>query len=72
MCTTVARVSPSSTAYYTVSAVVFLRSCSSRSRWTRNIRGGLAAWLVLGESSAARRLAGSLIVLAGIAAIAAA
>ncbi len=34
--------------------------------------GGLAAWLVLGESDAVRRLAGSVIVLSGIAAIAAA
>ncbi|WP_329064791.1 DMT family transporter [Amycolatopsis sp. NBC_01480] len=32
--------------------------------------GGVAAWLVLGERNAARRLAGSLVVLAGIAAIA--
>ncbi|WP_290056590.1 DMT family transporter [Amycolatopsis solani] len=36
------------------------------------VLGGLAAWLVLGESDAVRRLAGSVIVLAGIAAIAAA
>ncbi|WP_414940550.1 EamA family transporter [Amycolatopsis sp. cmx-11-51] len=34
------------------------------------VLGGLAAWLVLGESNAARRLAGSAVVLAGIAAIA--
>ncbi|WP_191984413.1 DMT family transporter [Amycolatopsis eburnea] len=34
--------------------------------------GGVAAWLVLGESNAVRRLAGSVIVLSGIAAIAAA
>ncbi len=34
--------------------------------------GGIAAWLVLGESDAVRRLAGSVIVLSGIAAIAAA
>lgn len=34
--------------------------------------GGLAAWLVLGERDAVRRLAGSVIVLSGIAAIAAA
>jgi drug/metabolite transporter (DMT)-like permease len=32
--------------------------------------GGVAAWLVLGERNAARRLVGSLVVLAGIAAIA--
>ncbi|MEV6640457.1 DMT family transporter [Amycolatopsis sp. NPDC051371] len=36
------------------------------------VLGGLAAWLVLGESNAVRRLAGSVIVLSGIAAIAAA
>ncbi|MCR6483321.1 DMT family transporter [Amycolatopsis sp. OK19-0408] len=36
------------------------------------VLGGLAAWLVLGESNAMRRLAGSVVVLAGIAAIAAA
>ena len=36
------------------------------------VLGGLAAWLVLGERDAVRRLAGSVIVLAGIAAIAAA
>jgi drug/metabolite transporter (DMT)-like permease len=36
------------------------------------VLGGLAAWLVLGEANAGRRLAGSLVVLAGIAAIAAA
>jgi drug/metabolite transporter (DMT)-like permease len=36
------------------------------------VLGGLAAWLVLGESNAVRRLAGSVIVLTGIAAIAAA
>jgi drug/metabolite transporter (DMT)-like permease len=36
------------------------------------VLGGLAAWLVLGESDAVRRLAGSVIVLSGIAAIAAA
>jgi drug/metabolite transporter (DMT)-like permease len=36
------------------------------------VLGGLAAWLVLGERDAARRLAGSVIVLSGIAAIAAA
>jgi len=36
------------------------------------VLGGLAAWLVLGEQNALRRLAGSLIVLSGIAAIAAA
>ncbi|MEV7094136.1 DMT family transporter [Amycolatopsis sp. NPDC051045] len=36
------------------------------------VLGGLAAWLVLGEGDAARRLAGSVIVLSGIAAIAAA
>ncbi|WP_370947846.1 EamA family transporter [Amycolatopsis sp. cg5] len=34
------------------------------------VLGGLAAWLVLGEANAVRRLAGSVIVLAGIAAIA--
>jgi drug/metabolite transporter (DMT)-like permease len=34
------------------------------------VLGGLAAWLVLGEQHAVRRLAGSLIVLSGIAAIA--
>lgn len=34
------------------------------------VLGGLAAWLVLGESNAMRRLAGSVIVLSGIAAIA--
>ncbi|QKV74921.1 DMT family transporter [Amycolatopsis sp. Hca4] len=36
------------------------------------VLGGLAAWLVLGERDAVRRLAGSVIVLSGIAAIAAA
>ncbi|GHG00788.1 MULTISPECIES: DMT family transporter [Amycolatopsis] len=36
------------------------------------VLGGLAAWLVLGEQNAVRRLAGSVIVLSGIAAIAAA
>jgi drug/metabolite transporter (DMT)-like permease len=36
------------------------------------VLGGLAAWLVLGERDAVRRLAGSAIVLSGIAAIAAA
>jgi len=36
------------------------------------VLGGLAAWLVLGEQDAVRRLAGSVIVVAGIAAIAAA
>lgn len=36
------------------------------------VLGGIAAWLVLGESNAVRRLAGSVIVLSGIAAIAAA
>lgn len=36
------------------------------------VLGGLAAWLVLGERDAARRLTGSVIVLSGIAAIAAA
>ncbi|MGV9365045.1 DMT family transporter [Amycolatopsis sp. NPDC003731] len=36
------------------------------------VLGGLAAWLVLGERDAVRRLAGSVIVLFGIAAIAAA
>ncbi|SFW74014.1 DMT family transporter [Amycolatopsis australiensis] len=36
------------------------------------VLGGLAAWLVLGERDAVRRLAGSVIVLTGIAAIAAA
>lgn len=36
------------------------------------VLGGLAAWLVLGERDVVRRLAGSVIVLAGIAAIAAA
>jgi drug/metabolite transporter (DMT)-like permease len=36
------------------------------------VLGGLAAWLVLGEANAIRRLAGSVIVLAGITAIAAA
>ncbi|WP_158880785.1 EamA family transporter [Amycolatopsis anabasis] len=36
------------------------------------VLGGLAAWLVLGESNPVRRLAGSVIVLAGITAIAAA
>jgi len=36
------------------------------------VLGGLAAWLVLGEHNAVRRLAGSVIVLSGIAAIAAA
>ncbi|MEU0789945.1 DMT family transporter [Amycolatopsis sp. NPDC005961] len=36
------------------------------------VLGGLAAWLVLGESDAVRRLVGSVIVLSGIAAIAAA
>ncbi len=36
------------------------------------VLGGLAAWLVLGEQDAMRRLAGSVIVVAGIAAIAAA
>ncbi|MGW3959390.1 DMT family transporter [Amycolatopsis sp. NPDC005003] len=36
------------------------------------VLGGLAAWLVLGESDAVRRLAGSAVVLSGIAAIAAA
>jgi len=36
------------------------------------VLGGLAAWLVLGEQNALRRLAGSVIVLSGIAAIAAA
>lgn len=35
------------------------------------VLGGLAAWLVLGEANPGRRLVGSLIVLAGIAAIAA-
>ena len=35
------------------------------------VLGGLAAWLVLGERDAVRRLAGSVIVLSGIAAIAA-
>ncbi|WP_206793044.1 DMT family transporter [Amycolatopsis sp. MtRt-6] len=34
------------------------------------VLGGLAAWLVLGEHNAVRRLAGSVIVLSGIAAIA--
>ncbi|MFD6072231.1 EamA family transporter [Amycolatopsis lurida] len=34
------------------------------------VLGGLAAWLVLGEANAVRRLAGSLVVLAGITAIA--
>ncbi|GAA4551167.1 DMT family transporter [Amycolatopsis samaneae] len=34
------------------------------------VLGGLAAWLVLGEANAVRRLAGSVIVLSGIAAIA--
>ncbi|GAA3560330.1 EamA family transporter [Amycolatopsis ultiminotia] len=34
------------------------------------VLGGIAAWLVLGERNAVRRLAGSLVVLAGIAAIA--
>ncbi|NDU77613.1 EamA family transporter [Actinomadura sp. DSM 109109] len=34
------------------------------------VLGGLAAWRVLGERNAARRLAGSVVVLAGIAAIA--
>lgn len=34
------------------------------------VLGGLAAWRLLGEAQAARRLAGSLVVLAGIAAIA--
>ncbi|MEC3977270.1 DMT family transporter [Amycolatopsis sp. H20-H5] len=34
------------------------------------VLGGLAAWLMLGEANAGRRLAGSVIVLAGIAAIA--
>lgn len=34
------------------------------------VLGGLAAWLVLGEANAVRRLAGSVVVLAGIAAIA--
>ncbi|WP_243716900.1 DMT family transporter [Actinomadura darangshiensis] len=34
------------------------------------VLGGLAAWRVLGETNAVRRLAGSLVVLAGIAAIA--
>jgi len=32
--------------------------------------GGLAAWLVLGETNAVRRPAGSVVVLAGITAIA--
>ncbi|SEF32920.1 EamA-like transporter family protein [Amycolatopsis pretoriensis] len=36
------------------------------------VLGGVAAWLVLGERDAVRRLAGSVIVLSGIAAIAAA
>ncbi|MGW5717431.1 DMT family transporter [Amycolatopsis sp. NPDC003865] len=36
------------------------------------VLGGVAAWLVLGERNAVRRLAGSVIVLSGIAAIAAA
>ncbi|MEV6877560.1 EamA family transporter [Amycolatopsis sp. NPDC051128] len=36
------------------------------------VLGGLAAWLVLGERDAVRRLAGAVIVLSGIAAIAAA
>lgn len=36
------------------------------------VLGGLAAWLVLGERDAVRRLAGSVIVLSGIVAIAAA
>lgn len=35
------------------------------------VLGGLAAWLVLGEASPGRRLTGSVVVLAGIAAIAA-
>ncbi|EME52090.1 EamA family transporter [Amycolatopsis decaplanina] len=34
------------------------------------VLGGLAAWLVLGEANAVRRLAGSVVVLAGITAIA--
>ncbi|OLZ46737.1 EamA family transporter [Amycolatopsis keratiniphila] len=34
------------------------------------VLGGIAAWLVLGEANAVRRLAGSVVVLAGIAAIA--
>ena len=34
------------------------------------VLSGLAAWLVLGESNAVRRLAGSIVVLAGIIAIA--
>ncbi|WP_199745458.1 EamA family transporter [Amycolatopsis sp. WAC 04182] len=34
------------------------------------VLGGLAAWLVLGEANAVRRLAGSMVVLAGITAIA--
>jgi len=34
------------------------------------VLGGLAAWRLLGETQAARRLIGSLVVLAGIAAIA--
>lgn len=36
------------------------------------VLGGLAAWLVLGEANPGRRITGSLVVLAGIAAIAAA
>lgn len=48
-----------------------LRSAWSRRRARCIVLGGVAAWLVLGEPNPVRRLVWSVVVVAGIAAIAA-